>query len=163
MVLGYSELRKRISEQDLIENFSEDCIEGSGYDLRVDRLYRLASDGFIGVTERRTPEVEEIAFEGRHCLKPGEYILIESLEKVNMPVDLMARILPRSSLFRCGCSLGTAVVDPGFKGTLTMGLRNNSSYDFLLERGGRVAQIVFEDVRGTAKTYEGRYQGGKVV
>jgi len=59
-------------------------------------------------------------------LKPGEYVLMETVEKVNMPSDLAARVLNKSSLFRCGASTFNALVDPGFRGTLTFGLRNIS-------------------------------------
>jgi len=80
-----------------------------------------------------------------------------------MPKNLMARILPRSTLFRAGCSLISAVVDPGYRGTLTMGLKNLSDTAFYLERGARIGQIVFEEVAGETVSYNGRYQGGRVV
>jgi len=76
---------------------------------------------------------------------------------------LMARVLPRSSLFRCGASLRNAVVDPGYNGTLTFGLKNESEFNFVVEKGARICQIVFEAVHGETKPYQGKYQGGKVV
>ena len=96
-------------------------------------------------------------------LAPGEYVLIETIEKVNMPENLIARVLNRSSLFRCGCSLFTAVVDPGYCGILTIGFKNLSEFPFEIEIGARVGQVVFETVKGETKLYCGRYQGGKVV
>jgi len=80
-----------------------------------------------------------------------------------MPGNLVARILPRSTVFRNGCALITALVDPSFKGTLTMGLKNLSGFEFRFQPGARVAQLVFEEVSGETKPYEGHYQGGKVV
>ncbi len=97
-----------------------------------------------------------------YSLAPGKYYLCTTLEKVNMPLDLVAFILPRSTLFRCGVSLRTAVVDPGYRGILTLGIRNESEHEFALERGSRICQIVFSEVRGEATNYEGKYQGGKV-
>jgi deoxycytidine triphosphate deaminase len=85
------------------------------------------------------------------------------MEKVNMPKDLLALILPRSSLFRCGVSLHTAVVDPGFIGTLTFGMKNLSEHPFEIEIGSKIGQIVFEEVKGNDKLYNGKYQGGKVT
>ena len=162
MMLGRERIDELVKEKKLLEEFNASCLEGSGYDLRINRIYRLKSGGFIGAADRKTPEVEEVEFE-KYALKPDEYVLIETTEKVNMPSDLAARILPRSSLFRCGCSLMTALVDPGYRGTLTIGLKNLSSFDFVVERGARVAQIVFEEVAGKTSAYGGRYQGGKVV
>jgi len=161
MVLGRERIL-RLAEGGLIGNFSIDCLGGAGYDLRVDRIYSLESDSRLGVKDRKTPEIQEIMFE-TYTLPPGEYVLVETLEKVNMPPDLMARVLNRSTLFRCGCSLFNAVVDPGFKGTLTFGLKNLSMRDFTIERHARIAQIVFERVEGETVEYDGKYQGGKVV
>lgn len=162
MVIGRERILELVKREKLIENFSLDCLGGAGYDLRIDSIYRLRSGGFLGVADRKTPEVEEIHFREYH-LKPGEYVLVETLERVNMPGDMVARVLPRSSLFRCGCALVNALVDPGYRGTLTFGLKNLSEYDFKLERKARIAQIVFERVEGETSLYEGRYQGGKVV
>jgi len=161
MVLGSSRILGLVGKG-LIEDFSPDCLGGAGYDLRLGRLYRLKSDGFLGVSDRRTPKVEEINSKS-HTLKPGEYVLAETLERVNMPADLMARVLNRSTLFRCGCGLYNAVVDPGFTGTLTFGLKNLSDREFTVEKGARIAQIVFEEVEGETIKYDGKYQGGKVV
>ncbi len=162
MVLGKSEILSLVKEKNLLENFSEKSLGGAGYDLRVDRIYKLKSDSFLGVDDRKTPEVEEVEFDN-FSLRPGEYVLVETLEKVNMPSDIAARVLNRSTLFRCGCALFNALVDPGFKGTLTFGLKNLSEHEFKLERHARIAQIVFEKVVGETSDYEGKYQGGKVV
>ena len=162
MMLGRDEIRKRVEKDGLLEQFSIDCLEGAGYDLRLNRAYRLSLGGFIGVRDRKTPDIEEMNFTTL-SLSPGEYVLVETLEKVNMPSDLSARILPRSSIFRCGCSLLNALVDPGFRGTLTLGLKNESQQEFRIERNAKIAQIMFEEVKGKTKEYNGKYQGGKVV
>ncbi|MFH1722053.1 MAG: dCTP deaminase [Candidatus Altiarchaeota archaeon] len=162
MIVGKDGLRKLVEENHLLENFSMKALGGAGYDLRLDKIYQLKSESYLGVADRKTPEIREISFE-EYTLNPNEYVLVETLEKVNMPENLMARILPRSTLFRCGVTLITAVVDPGFQGTLTMGLKNISNQEFKVERGARIAQIVFEEVAGKTEKYNGKYQGGKVV
>jgi deoxycytidine triphosphate deaminase len=161
MVLGRSRILELVGEG-LIEGFNPDCLGGAGYDLRLGRAYRLVSGGFLGVSDRRTPKVVE-DISGTLALPPGDYLLVETVEKVNMPAGLMARVLNRSTVFRCGCSLFNAVVDPGYRGTLTFGFKNLSDMEFTVEKGARIAQIVFECVDGEASGYAGRYQGGKVV
>jgi deoxycytidine triphosphate deaminase len=162
MILGGEEILRRVEEDKLLENFEEDDLESSGYDLRVGRFYTTDGSAFMSRKERKMPEKKEIHEEILH-LKPGEYVLIETVEKVNMPADLCARVLNKSSLFRCGASTFNALVDPGFRGTLTFGLKNISDHEFAIERGAKVAQIVFEEVRGEVRLYDGKYQGGKVV
>ncbi len=166
MILGHSKITEMAEKEKLIENFDEECLTGAGYDLRLGRVYKITSDGFIGISERRMPNIKELEVKSKNKkikLESNEYVLVETIEKVNMPDNLIARILPRSSLFRCGCTLITAVVDPGYEGTLTVGVKNLSTRNFELESGARIGQIVFETIDGDTKTYSGRYQGGKVV
>lgn len=162
MILGYGEIVRRIGKEKLLENYEKESIGGAGVDLRLKAAYRQKSDGMIGREERVTPEVDEIG-EDKIVVGPGQYLLVETMEKVNMPDDLMARVLPRSSLFRCGASLRNAVVDPGYNGSLIFGLKNEGEFNFVVEKGARICQIVFEAVHGETKPYQGKYQGGKVV
>ncbi|RLF57562.1 MAG: dCTP deaminase [Thermoplasmata archaeon] len=160
MFLGKKEIINRIKNQNLIENFDENNIQGAGVDLEIEELHKVKSGGFIGINNRILPELEK---ESIFIIKPMEYYLCITKEKVNMPNDLVAFIFPRSTLFRCGVSLKTAVVDPGYKGRLTMGIKNESKYEFKLERYARIAQIVFCEVKGETSAYSGRYQGGRII
>ncbi len=163
MILAKSEIEKLVAKNPpLIENFKEESLQGAGYDLRLDVLYKVKSDAKLGITSRKLPEVEEIC-KDVYVIKPNEYYLVKTVEKINMPNNLIARILPRSTLFRCGVYIFTALVDPGYKGTLIFGIKNFSNYEFKIERFARVAQIVFEKVEGKTEEYSGRYQGGKVI
>ncbi len=161
MYLGNEEILRRIREEGLIEGLGCEAIQGSGVDLRIDKLYVLTSGARLGADERRLPDMEERDGE-IFLLKPGGYYLCSTMENVKMPADLIAFILPRSTLFRCGVSLESAVVDPGYQGHLTIGLKNQAEREFALGRGARIAQIVFSKIHGSASTYRGRYQGGKV-
>lgn len=164
-VIGYYGILKLIEQKKLVENVDENNIQPSGVDLRVKVVYRLKNGGYLGVKDRRTPDIEVVDKEvGRKVvLNPNEFVLVETMEKVNMPNDISAIILPRSSLFRCGASLHTAVVDPGYIGTLTFGMKNLSQFPFEIEIGSKIGQIVFEEVKGNTKLYNGKYQGGKVT
>jgi deoxycytidine triphosphate deaminase len=159
MFLGHTEIKMRITSQGLLENYLPESIQGSGVDLRIERLVELKNGGFIGKKERTLPEIHEVNF----ILKPNRYYLLVTMERVNMPEDLVAFMFNRSSLFRCGASLRTAVIDPGYHGELTVGLKNEDDHEIVLEKGARVLQLVFAEVRGGTKRYKGRYQGGKVV
>ena len=164
-VIGYDSILKLIEQKKLVENVDENNIQPSGVDLRVKVVYRLKNGGYLGVKDRRTPDIEVVDKEvGRKVvLNPNEFVLVETMEKVNMPNDISAIILPKSSLFRCGASLHTAVVDPGYIGTLTFGMKNLSQFPFEIEIGSKIGQIVFEEVKGNTKLYNGKYQGGKVT
>ena len=166
VILGSEEILKLIrNKPPLIENVEERNIQPAGVDLRVKCIYKLKNGGFIGIKDRKTPEVERIheKIGEKYILQPNEFVLVETIEKVNMPQDLVAIVLPRTSLFRCGVTLFTGVVDPGFQGTLTFGMKNMSDFPFEIEIGSRIAQIVFKKVIGNERLYDGKYQGGKIV
>lgn len=162
MILGREQISELVKDKKLIEGFDEECLEGAGYDLRAAYFYRISGGAKLGKDGRELPDVEEINAH-TYELKPGEYILIRTREWVNMPDDIGAFVTNRSTLLRSGLTTINAFVDPGFKGTLTFGLKNLSNHSFTLGKGARVVQIIFEKVEGKAKPYKGRYQGGRVT
>ncbi len=162
MILSNEEIKKLVQEKSLLENHEDKNIGGAGVDLRVGRYYRIKSPAKLGVTERELPVIEELA-DDWITVKPSEYILIETMEKVNMPTDIAAWMRHRSTLQRSGVGLLTALIDPGYNGTLTFGLRNFGEHPFKLQRGARVGQIIFSRMSSAGKEYDGRYQGGNVV
>ncbi len=161
MFLGKAEILRRIMEEKLLENLDMGNVQGAGVDLEVDLLYEPVSNASLGRETRSLPELREVEGDA-YVLTPGKYYLCTTRERVNMPRDLVAFIFQRSTLFRCGVSLRTAVVDPGYSGILTIGVINEGVEDFVLERGARICQIVFSVIHGEAAEYRGRYQGGMV-
>jgi len=162
LILGNEKILEFLKKKGLIENFKQANIQPAGVDLRIKCIYKLKSKASLG-KRRKMPKVEKICEKGKFVLKPNEFVLVETMEKVNLPQNLAGIILPRSSLSRCGIALLTSFVDPGFKGTLTIGMKNLSEFPFEIEVGTSFAQLIFQEVKGCSKGYEGRYQGGKVV
>ena len=171
MVLGIKELHKLVKEQKLVENLSDRELtnpEGAGFDLRIGELYEISGQGFLGVTERETPEMTLIAKyeEGKITevlLKPQVYYLFKTIEEVNMPENLLAIMTPRSTLFRSGVYVFGGQVPPGYQGGLSMGIFNYRDTDFRLEMGARVVHIMFSEVKGEGNLYRGQWQGGRVT
>ena len=171
MVLGIKELHRLVKEQNLVANLSERELEnpeGAGFDLRVGELYEVSGQGFLGVTERETPEMRLVAtYEAgkaaKVSLKPHTYYLLKTLEDVNMPENLLAIMTPRSTLFRSGVYVFGGQVPPGYQGGLNMGIYNYRNTDFRLEMGSRVVHIMFFEVKGEGNMYRGQWQGGRVT
>ncbi len=162
MILGSSEIRKLIRKKKLLENYLDENIEGAGVDLRVGKIFHLKSGAKLTTSERVLPEVEEVN-ENHFVLRPQEYVLIQTIEKVNMPLNICARLLPRSTIQRSGVYQFHSFVDPGYKGKLTFGMKNLGKFNFVFEKGTKICQIIFEEIKGEAKPYKGKYQGGKVT
>mgnify|MGYP001604795770 CR=1 FL=1 len=142
--------------------------EGAGFDIRIGELYKISGKGFMGVVERETPDMELVAKfeEGKNVkvtLDPKVYYLMKTIEKVNMPEDLLAISTPRSTLFRSGVYIFGGQVPPGYCGELSMGIYNFRDEPFDLEMGARVLHIMFSEVAGESNLYKGQWQGGRVT
>jgi len=171
MVLGIKELHQLVKEKSLVSNLSQRELEnpeGAGFDLRIGELYEISGQGFLGVTERETPEMTLVAkYEEVRTvemqMKPHTYYLLKTMEDVNMPENLLALMTPRSTLFRSGVYVFGGQVPPGYQGGLSMGIYNYRDADFRLEMGARVVHIMFFEVKGEGNMYRGQWQGGRVT
>jgi dUTP pyrophosphatase len=149
----------------LVEGLSEQQIsgaEGAGFDLRLGAVLELAhGEAVLGAGKKRTiPAPVKVLSLQQHgegvaySLDPGKYVLVETVEHVNMPPDLVAIVRPRVALFSCGISLHTAPIHPGYVGGLVFGLSNLGTYKVKLEMGARFAHILFFRVLGETVAYE---------
>lgn len=168
-MIGTNELLRLVKENKLVEDLSERELEnpeGAGFDLRVGEVFRIKEgEAFLGETERFTPETELIAGFGKEkeiTLKPGEYILVKTIEKVNLPDNIAAIFRPRSTLQRSGIGLFTATASPGYSGELSFGMCNLGKNNFRLELGARIVHILFFNTSENFSSYRGQWQGGRV-
>src|SRR6185312_8067969 len=78
-------------------------------------------------------------------IHPGEFCLGRTLEWVELPDDIVARIEGKSSLGRLGLIVHATAgfCDPGWKGTLTLELNNLTRVPIKLYPGGLIAQLSF--------------------
>jgi len=138
MALSDSEIRDALKSRSLIlDPFDDKSLNPAGYDLRVD-------EGAV--------------------LHPGEQRLVATLERVELGQNLAGVLHIRSSLAREGILASLALVDPGFKGQLTISLFNGSRKALQLRAGERFVQLTLVKLgRQAATKYEGRYQDSSGV
>ena len=141
-------------------------LQPNGIDLRVERVQRLTSPALFGASDSvREPAAREdmkADADGWWDLPQGAYV-ITYREKVNLPHDLTALVRPRSSLLRSGVAIHGAVWDAGYagRGEGLLSVLNHRGYR--VQRGARVAQLVFFRLSSaTAEGYAGKYQGENV-
>ena len=89
-------------------------------------------------------------------LHPGEFALASTLEYIQIPLDLAARLEGRSTWGRLGLQIHATAgfVDPGFKGALTFELSNVSTVPIPLYPGVRISQICFFVSQETSLPYD---------
>ena len=170
MILGPKILLKLVNEKKLIEGLGERDLkapEGAGFDLRLGEVYTIFGNAFLGITHRETPKIEKVIEykEGELRtikIKPGDFYLVTTIEKVNIPLDLCAVFIPRTTTFRSGLFLRTGVGQSGYEGKLTFGLKNEGPIPVEIELGARFVFVQFHEVTGGMQ-YRGQWQGGRVT
>ncbi len=135
----------------MIEPFSEDHLQAASYDIsmsgNISVLKRVGRVIDLSDTCELDDMYEEIGIgnEG-YLFSPGEYLLVELVEKINVPKNLVAHIRPRTRFTRVGILLADQHCNPTYEGRLYIGLRNVGPNTVLLKPGLKIAQFVFEEL-----------------
>lgn len=167
-VLSREEIRAALAaDPPLVEDVdAASQLQPNGIDLRAERLQRLTSPALLGVAEavREPASREDVRADddGWWDLHQGVYVLTYR-EKVNLPAHVTALVMPRSSLLRSGVAIHGAVWDAGYSGRGEGLLAVMNARGYRLQRGARIAQLVFFRLSSaTLEGYAGRYQGENV-
>ncbi len=173
MIIGIQKLLQMVKKDNLVKNLADrefNNPEGAGFDIRLGEVYSIKGDGFLGVEERDTPNTELVAAndpkknpnENYFIFEPDKYYLIKTIERLNLPTHLSGITFPRTTLFRSGLGLFNGIVQPGYSGELTFGIKNLGESNIKVFFKARVAHITFHEVAGEGNQYQGQWQGGRV-
>lgn len=87
----------------------------------------------------------------RFLLKPGGCVLASLVERFALPADVVARVEGKSSWARRFLTVHSAgFIDPGFRGDITMELKNDGGLMLELRPGMVIAQVSFQQMLGPA-------------
>lgn len=148
-------------------------IQPASVDLRLDRKVLVFSNSrqpYIDIKQSMEQLTEIVAIpDDNHpfILHPGEFVLGSTIEHIELPDDLVARLEGKSSLGRIGLVIHSTAgfVDPGWKGNLTLELSNLSRLPITLYYGMKIGQISFLRLTTPAERLYGspdlgsKYQG----
>lgn len=122
----------------------------AGYDIRIKQTIE-----FFPNTEKITRAdgelMEKESFNGR-------FVLASSIERFQMPTDLLGVVHDKSTWARKGLSVFNTVVEPGWHGFLTLELVFKGNEHLIIPAGAGIAQVLFHELENHA-TYFGKYQG----
>lgn len=96
----------------------------------------------------------------RYMLQPGAFVLATTSQRINVPLDHVARVEGCSTVGRCGLAIHITAgfIDPGFCGTITLELKNVAGVPIMLTEHDRICQVTFEKMESASRGYQGRYQ-----
>jgi dCTP deaminase len=89
----------------------------------------------------------DIPFGSSFLLHPGSLVLVPTLEWVKLPANLQGIVTARSSWAREGLNIATAtIINPGYKGIVTLELANFGEIPISLCPGLRLAQLALYEL-----------------
>lgn len=166
--LGKKALIERLSKDLVITPLldREKQIGEASIDLRLGREFIIAKHTRISslnpiertALEKTIPLYQEkvkLNFGRPYILHPQEFVLASTLEFLALPHDLMAYVVGRSSWGRLGIIIATAtMVDPLYRGVITLEVVNLGRIPIHLYPCSRIAQIVLHTVSGVTSPEE---------
>lgn len=135
-----------------------------GYDFQTFNYTRQALiDPADPATFEQLTTLTQLEDGERFLVHPGEFVLATTLERVEIPADLLARLEGRSSIGRLGIVIHSTAgyVDPGFKGKITLEISNLGRIAVALYPGMRICQIAFEEMSSPVGSGYGERHGAK--
>lgn len=151
MILSDRSIKESIaSGRIVITPYDEDLVQPASIDIRLDgrflvfRNYKHSCIDPKALQEDLT-EMVTVADGDPFIVHPGEFILGNTVERVKLGDDLVARLEGKSSLGRLGLIVHATAgyVDPGFDGNITLELSNVANLPIRLYPGMKVGQISF--------------------
>ncbi|HUQ22501.1 MAG TPA: dCTP deaminase [Gaiellaceae bacterium] len=173
MILSDRTIRRLLGESRIcIDPFEDALVQPSSVDVRVDRWFRVFRNSrypYIDVKQEQEEltELVEIDDDTPFILHPGEFVLGSTLERIQLPDDLVARLEGKSSLGRLGLLIHSTAgfIDPGWDGHVTLELSNVANLPITIYYGMKIGQVSFVQMTEPAETPYGagsigsKYQG----
>ena len=184
-VLSDGTIRRLVEEGRIrIEPWDPGRVQPASVDVLLGHTFRVFHNHRAAAIDLRDPpthltEQVEVADGQAFVIHPGEFVLGRTLEWVELPDDVVARIEGKSSLGRLGLIVHATAgfVDPGWKGTLTLEVTNLTRVPIKLWAGKPIAQLSFMTLdapalrpyghpdlgshyHGPVEATESRYEGG---
>lgn len=89
----------------------------------------------------------------------GDFNLASTVERFNLPYDILMAVVDKSSWARRGLFVQNTVAEPGWRGYLTLELTYHGWRKLRIEAGTPIAQMIFHVLdQPTVAPYVGKYQ-----
>lgn len=174
MLLGYTQLLDLVRDG-VIENGREDAINSASIDIHLGNMLLIEPytehDIIIDYSKRERPRMTTVQMnDNGYVLRPGQFVLAQSVEVFNLPDHISGEYKLKSSMARIGLEhLNAGWCDAGWHGSvLTLELKNMlNNYSIRIRPGDAIGQIVFfcHDPVPKDKSYaaRGRYNNEKTA
>jgi dCTP deaminase len=118
----------------ITEGFEQDNVQQACYELRAGRVFYEPDKG----NRRQT-----VAEGADLLIKPKQLVVIITMESLDLPTDMLGRVLLKGRMFSLGLMPVNTYADPGFSGKLGIVLFNASNNYLRIRPGEAIAKIEF--------------------
>lgn len=139
------------SEKYKDENNISYGLSEAGYDIRIKQTVHF-KQGKVSIYNPEEHSPHFIPY-----FETGNFIIASSIEKFNMPNNLVAVVHDKSTWARKGLSVFNTVIEPGWKGWLTLELVYHGYRELIIPAGSGIAQVLFSTITHPIN-YDGKYQ-----
>lgn len=124
----------------------------AGYDIRIKQSIQFSpGDPF-------NPARVAVMLPGHEPdFETGRFALASTIEEFQMPETLVGVVHDKSTWARRGLSVFNTVIEPGWKGYLTLELVYHGNKELIIPAGAGIAQVLFHETQEAA-AYNGKYQ-----
>lgn len=175
-ILNDTEIEELAEKENMIEPFIDHQVEEGvisyglssfGFDIRAGNKFKIFTDIDNAIVDPKN--FTENSFIDKESddsviIPPNSFALLHSVEKFNMPEDVMGIIYNKSSWARCGLIVNTSILEPQWRGTATLELSNTTPLPAKIYPNEGIAQVVFFKGNRPNETYDergGKYQDQK--
>ena len=172
MILPDHEIRTlcKMEFRPMVHPFIEENLQPASLDVRLGNEFRVFERDDIAFIDMSKPvditKGVEVPDDSFFTLHPGEFVLGVTMEHLDVPDNLVARIEGKSSLGRLGLIVHATAgyIDPGFIGPITLEMTCLHPLAIRLRPGMLIGQFSFQRMTSPAtKPYRGRYQSASGV
>ncbi|MGE3807711.1 MAG: dCTP deaminase [Gemmataceae bacterium] len=139
-------------------------VSSYGYDVRVGRHFKVFTNVFSAIVDPKKFDGRSfVDIEGDHCIiPPNSFALAETVEYLEIPRDIIAICVGKSTYARCGIIVNVTPLEPEWRGKITIEISNTTPLPAKIYANEGIAQILFLKTEAVCETSyadkKGKYQ-----
>jgi dCTP deaminase len=139
-------------------------VSSYGYDVRVGRRFKVFTNARCAVVDPKNFDPASfVDIEGDECLiPPNSFALAETVEYLEIPRNVIALCVGKSTYARCGIIVNVTPLEPEWRGRITIEISNTTPLPAKIYAGEGIAQILFLRADSLCRTSyadrQGKYQ-----
>ena len=140
-----------------------------GYDLRLGRKFKVFTNARCAIVDPKNFDPRSfIDLEADECLiPPNSFALAETVEYFEIPRDVLAVCLGKSTYARCGVIVNVTPLEPEWRGKVTIEISNTTPLPAKIYANEGIAQVLFfqsdEPCEVSYRDKKGKYQAQRGV